>query len=192
MRNASLIGIPVLLAFGFFVAKWALAGTVNAERLVALGGMYHWSAQTAIVLIWSIRMVRTRETSGSFWGDFKTTFKPLVFYAALAAGTVWGWNHVIAADATALRKSLRLAQIEEVTSSDEAYESFLESQGNASASAIPDRLTYREQAEAQVEWMLSGGVTLVLSMLIYLFAALILALTSTFLLHHIWGISSLS
>ena len=49
MRKSSLMGVPLLLAAGYFAFKWALAGPVNAERLVALGGMYHWSALT---LLW--------------------------------------------------------------------------------------------------------------------------------------------
>ena len=47
------------------------------------------------------------------------------------------------------------------------------------------------QATTQVSWMLSGGVTFVLSLITYLFAAMLLSLCATVLLHQIWGIASL-
>ena len=117
----------------------------------------------------------------------------LVLYAMMASGAVWGWNHVVAAESTALRKALRLAQIEEHTSSNAAYQAFEQARSQAgNPPELPDRHAYRQQATAQVNWMLSGGVTLVLSLLTYLFAAVLLALVATVLLHHIWGLSSLS
>ena len=93
----------------------------------------------------------------------------------LASGSVWGWNHVVASESTALRKALRVAQIEEYTATEEAYHDFLASQDQGeNALQFPDRETYREQAKAQVDWMLSGGVTLVLALLTYLFASVLL------------------
>jgi len=135
--------------------------------------------------------VRTRAWTGSFWGDFKTLAKPLVVYALLAALSVWSWNHVFAAESTELRKALRLAQIDSVTETEAAFSEFLAQQDSENMQRVSDRMTYREQARDQVEWMLSGGVTLVLSMLTYLFAAVVLALCAVFLLHHIWGLSTL-
>lgn len=191
MRSAPLAGLPLVLAAGYFAFKWLLAGPINAERLVALGGMYHWSALTLLALGWSVWMVRRGGSTQSFWGDFKQLTKPLAVYAILAACSVWGWNHVVAKDATELRKALRLAQIEENTASDEAYAAFVAEQGAESVGELPDRETYRSQATTQVSWMLSGGVTFVLSLITYLFAAMLLSLCATVLLHQIWGIASL-
>ena len=137
--------------------------------------------------------LRERRNTGSFWGDFKQLSQPLVLYAVLASGTVWTWNHVIDAESTALRKALRIAQIEEHTANDDAYQEFVASQAQTSETLnLLGRTAYREQAMAQVNWMLSGGVTFVLSLLTYLFAAVMLALLATALLHHIWGLSTLS
>jgi cobalamin synthase len=153
--------------------------------------MYHWSALTVLCVGWSIWLVRGKSGSGSFWGDFKTLGKPLVLYAILAAGSVWLWNHVVASESTELRKALRLAQIESNTESEAAYSAFVAAQASEGVEDFPSRETYREQAQSQVEWMLSGGVTLVLSMLTYLMAALVLAVCATVLLHQIWGLSTL-
>ena len=191
MRNTALAGLPLVLAAGYFAFKWLLAGPINAERLVALGGMYHWSALTLLALGWSVWMVRRDGSTQSFWGDFKQLTKPLAVYAILAACSVWGWNHVVAKDATELRKALRLAQIEEHTASEEAYAAFVAEQGLESVGELPDRETYQTQATTQVSWMLSGGVTFVLSLITYLFAAMLLSLCATVLLHQIWGIASL-
>ena len=178
---------------GYFAFKWLLVNSLNAERLVALGGMYHWTAMTILIVGSCIWLVSDRQHTGSFWGDFKQLCQPLVLYAMLASGAVWAWNHVVAAESTALRKALRVAQIEEYTASEEAYQSFLLSQNQSdSALNLPDRETYRKQAKAQVDWMLSGGVTLVLALLTYLFASVLLALVATVLLHHIWGLPTLS
>ena len=191
MRNTALAGLPLVLAAGYFAFKWLLAGPINAERLVALGGMYHWSALTLLALGWSVWMIRRNGSTQSFWGDFKQLTKPLAVYAILAACSVWGWNHVVAKDATELRKALRLAQIEEHTASEEAYAAFVAKQGLESVGELPDRETYQTQATTQVSWMLSGGVTFVLSLITYLFAAMLLSLCATVLLHQIWGIASL-
>ena len=191
MRNTALAGLPLVLAAGYFAFKWLLAGPINAERLVALGGMYHWSALTLLALGWSVWMVRRDGSTQSFWGDFKQLTKPLAVYAILAACSVWGWNHMVAKDATELRKALRLAQIEEHTASEEAYAAFVAEQGLESVGELPDRETYQTQATTQVSWMLSGGVTFVLSLITYLFAAMLLSLCATVLLHQIWGIASL-
>ena len=191
MRNTALAGLPLVLAAGYFAFKWLLAGPINAERLVALGGMYHWSALTLLALGWSVWMIRRNGSTQSFWGDFKQLTKPLAVYAILAACSVWGWNHVVAKDATELRKALRLAQIEENTASEEAYAAFVAEQGLESVGELPDRETYQTQATTQVSWVLSGGVTFVLSLITYLFAAMLLSLCATVLLHQIWGIASL-
>ena len=191
MRNTALAGLPLVLAAGYFAFKWLLAGLINAERLVALGGMYHWSALTLLALGWSVWMIRRNGSTQSFWGDFKQLTKPLAVYAILAACSVWGWNHVVAKDATELRKALRLAQIEEHTASEEAYAAFVAEQGLESVGELPDRETYQTQATTQVSWMLSGGVTFLLSLITYLFAAMLLSLCATVLLHQIWGIASL-
>ena len=193
MHRSLLVGIPFMMCGGYVAVKWMLAGSLNAERLVALGGMYHWTALTLLTVGMAMWFLRERRNTGSFWGDFKQLSQPLVLYAVLASGTVWTWNHVIDAESTALRKALRIAQIEEHTANDDAYQEFVASQAQTSETLnLPGRTAYREQAMAQVNWMLSGGVTFVLSLLTYLFAAVMLALLATALLHHIWGLSTLS
>lgn len=191
MRVGPLAGSSFLLIAGYLAFKWALAGQINEERLVAFGGMYHWSALTILAAGWSVWLVRAKAWTGSFWGDFKTLAKPVVVYALLAALSVWSWNHVFAAESTELRKALRLAQIDSVTETEATFSEFLAQQDSENMDVVPDRMTYREQARDQVEWMLSGGVTLVLSTLTYLFAAVVLTLCSVVLLHHIWGLSTL-
>jgi len=191
MRGAPLIGLPMLLTAGYFAFKWTLADLVNAERLLALGGMYHWSAMTLLALGWSIWIVRQKDSTKSFWGDFKQLTKPLVIYGITASCAVWVWNHAVALEATELRKALRLAQIEERTASEKAFTAFVESQKMETSEKFPDRESYRKNATSQVDWMLSGGVTLVLSLITYLFAALLLSLCSTVLLHQIWGVAAL-
>ena len=192
MRPGPLWGVTVALIGGYLALKWALIGVVEPERLVGYGGIYHWTALSGLTAGWSAWMIRTTASSKSFWGDFKILAKPVVVYALLASGAVWLWNHVLASDATELRKALRLAQIDDQTSTPEAYAAFVEQQPEERQAQFPDRLEYKEQATSQVTWMLSGGVTLIFSMLAYLVAALILALCATLLLHHIWGVATLS
>lgn len=191
MRAAPLIGSSLSLLAGYLAFKWSLGGSVNAERLVALGGMYHWSALTALTAGWSIWMVRNQASTRSFWGDFQLLSRPVFLYALLAAGSVYAWNHGIAREATELRKALRLAQIEEHAATDASYAEFVAQQSPEQQAAFPEKEEYRKQATEQVEWMLSGGVTFVLSLLMYLFAALVLSLCATVLLHQIWGVSTL-
>lgn len=191
MRTAPVVGTSLLLLAGYLAFKWGLAGSVNEERLVALGGMYHWSALTTLVAGWSMWLVRTKGSTRSFWGDFKLLAKPVFLYALLAAGSVYVWNHVIANESTELRKALRVAQIEEHTATEAAYAEFVSQQVAEQQPNLPSREEYRSQALAQVNWMLSGGVTLVLSLLMYLFASLVLALCATVLLHQIWGVATL-
>jgi elongation factor P hydroxylase len=83
-----------------------------------------------------------------------------------------------------------MAQINANTESDDAYASFLDAQDDLNSELMPDRQTYREQATAQVDWMLSGGVTLVLSLLVYVLAAFVLSVVASIVLHQIWGITT--
>ena len=83
-----------------------------------------------------------------------------------------------------------MAQINANTESDNAYASFLDAQDNLQPELMPDRQTYREQATAQVDWMLSGGVTLVLSLLVYVLAAFVLSVVSSVVVHQIWDITT--
>lgn len=191
MTARRLVGWTAGLLAGYVLFKWGLAGRVEAERFVALGGMYHWTALVVLTVASSMTLVRGHHSSGKAWADFRWLVRPLMGYALLASLAVWGWNHVVAAETTELRKALRKAQIEENTSSEAAFTAWVQASGSLENLQIPDRLTYREQALSQVDWMLSGSVTLVLSLVMYTVAAWVLAGVSTLLLHHIWGIASL-
>lgn len=191
MTARRLAGWTAGLLVGYFLFKWGLAGHVEEERLVALGGMYHWTALVVLTGTSSVMLVHGKRSTGNAWGDFRWIVRPLMAYAVLASLAVWGWNHLVAAETTELRKALRKAQIEEHTSSEEAFSAWVQASGSREDLHIPDRLTYREQALNQVDWMLSGSVTFVLSLVMYMIAAWVLAGVSTLLLHHIWGIASL-
>ena len=88
MQRSLLVGIPFMMCGGYVAVKWMLAGSLNAERLVALGGMYHWTALTLLTVGMAMWFLRERRNTGSFWGDFKQLSQPLVLYAVLASGTV--------------------------------------------------------------------------------------------------------
>ena len=77
---------------------------------------------------------------------------------------------------------------EAVFHSDEAFDAHLLTLPLGQRSAMPDRETVRTQAISQVEWMMSGGVTFALSLLMYIFAAALLSAVASLLLHQIWGI----
>ena len=87
--------------------------------------MYHWTALVTLVVGWSVAMVRQGWSAGSWVGDVKQLLQPTFTYALLAAVAVYGWNHVWAKESTELRKSIRIAQVEEFTKSDAAFEDYL-------------------------------------------------------------------
>ena len=120
----------------------------------------------------------------------KQLLRPTFTYALLAAVAVYGWNHVWAKESTALRKSIRIAQVEEFTKSDAAFDAYLLTLPLGQRATMPDRKTMHTQAISQVEWMMSGGVTFALSLLMYVFAAALLTAVASLLLHQIWGIQS--
>ena len=157
---------------------------------MALGGLYHWSSLVLLAACWSIWLVRHKDSKGSTLGDVQQLLRPTLFHALLASLSVWTWNHAWAEETTQLRKSIRMAQINANTESDDAYASFLDAQDDHNSELMPDRKTYREQASAQVDWMLSGGVTLVLSLLVYVLAAFVLSVVASVVLHQIWGITT--
>ena len=78
-----------------------------------------------------------------------------------------------AKESTELRKSIRIAQVEEFTKSDAAFDDYLLTLplGRA-APCLTERPS--RQAISQVRWMMSGGVTFALSLLMYIFAAALL------------------
>lgn len=186
-RSKTLASCLALIA-GYVLFKAVSSEWVLAERAVALGGMYHWTALVTLVVGWSVAMVRQGWSAGSWVGDVKQLLQPTFTYALLAAVAVYGWNHVWAKESTELRKSIRVAQVEEFTKSDAAFEDHLLTLPLGQRDAMPDRETVRAQAISQVEWMMSGGVTFALSLLMYIFAAALLSAVASLLLHQIWGI----
>ena len=190
MSFRRILGSSLLLLMGYALLKGWMLEHVPYERAVAMGGLYHWSSIVLITASWSIWMVRQRASKGSTWGDVQQLLRPTLTHALLASLSVWAWNHAWAAETTLLRKSIRLAQINANTETEEAYALFLEAQKNLEPEHMPDRQTYRDQANAQVNWMLSGGVTLVLSLLVYVLAAFVLSVVASVVLHQIWGITT--
>ena len=186
-RSKTLASCLALLA-GYVLFKTISSEWVLAERAVALGGMYHWTALVTLVVGWSLALVRHGWSAGSWAGDVKQLLRPTFTYALLAAVAVYGWNHVWAKESTELRKSIRIAQVEEFTKSDASFDAYLLTLPLGQRSAMPDRETVRAQAISQMEWMMSGGVTFALSLLMYIFAAALLSAVASLLLHQIWGI----
>jgi len=186
-RSKTLASCLALIA-GYVLFKAVSSEWVLAERAVALGGMYHWTALVTLVVGWSVAMVRQGWSAGSWVGDVKQLLRPTFTYALLAAVAVYGWNHVWAKETTELRKSIRIAQVEEFTKSDAAFEDPLLTLPLGPRDAMPDRETVRAQAISQVEWMMSGVVTFALSLLMYIFAAALLSAVASLLLHQSWGI----
>ena len=186
-RSKTLASCLALIA-GYVLFKVVSSEWVLAERAVALGGMYHWTALVTLVVGWSVAMVRQGLSAGSWISDMKQLLQPTFTYAVLAAVAVYGWNHVWAKESTELRKSIRIAQVEEFTNSDAAFDAYLLTLPLRQRDAMPDRETVRAQATSQVEWMMSGGVTFALSLLMYIFAAALLSAVASLLLHQIWGI----
>ena len=168
------------------------AGPANAvppERLVAVGGLYHWSAMVLLAVGWSTALIRGGWSSGSATGDLKALGRPLMTYAVMASLSVWAWNHVVAKDATALKVALQRAQVLEHTENDEAYATFLadaELEGTA-----PEREQFKEQALEQIAWMNGPALTLAMALIVYLAAGSLLTGLAVLVLHKIWNIASL-
>ena len=188
MQRFKTLASCLALVAGYVLFKAISSEWVLAERAVALGGMYHWTALVTLVVGWSVALVRHGWSAGSWAGDVKQLLRPTFTYALLAAVAVYGWNHVWAKESTELRKSIRIAQVEEFTKSDAAFDAYLLTLPLGQRRAVPDRETVRAQAISQVEWMMSGGVTFALSLLMYIFAAALLSAVASLLLHQIWGI----
>ena len=188
MPHSKTLASCLALLAGYVLFKAVSSEWILAERAVALGGMYHWTALVTLVVGWSIAMVRQGWSAGSWIGDVKQLLQPTFTYALLAAVAVYGWNHLWAKESTELRKSIRIAQVEEFTKSDAAFDAYLLTLPLGQRDAVPDRETVRAQATSQVEWMMSGGVTFALSLLMYIFAAALLSAVASLLLHQIWRI----
>ena len=190
MRNTPLAGLPLVLVAGYFAFKWLLAGPINAERLVALAACITGLPWTLLALGWSVWMVHRDGSTQSFWGDFKQLTKPLAVYAILAACSVWGWNHIVAKDATELWKALRLAQIEEHTASEEAYAAFVTEQGLNPWGKCPIERPTAPKPPPRCRGCCLGGSPC--AFLDHLFVRRHAPfLCATVLLHQIWGIASL-
>ena len=56
-RSKTLASCLALIA-GYVLFKAVSSEWVLAERAVALGGMYHWTALVTLVVGWSVAMVR--------------------------------------------------------------------------------------------------------------------------------------
>ncbi|MDA0728381.1 MAG: hypothetical protein O3B70_01860 [Bacteroidetes bacterium] len=181
--------VPVIA--GYFAFKWLLANEASAEKSLALGGMYHWTALIGLAVLAGFTLQQGTESAGSWWGDVRRIAKPLLLYSLLASLSVLAWNHGIAKETTDLRLALREAQIMEATANEASFEKWVGDAGLEKGTWVPDRETYREQALSQVRWMLSPSVMLVFSLLTYALASIVLAVVTSLLLHKIWNITSL-
>ena len=185
-RSKTLASCLALIA-GYVLFKAFSSEWLTAERSVALGGMYHWTALVILVVGWSVAMVRQGWSAGSWVGDVKQLLRPTFTYALLAAVAVYGWNHVWAKESTELRKSIRIAQVEEFTKSDAAFDAYMMTLPLGQRDAR-DRVTFRSNEISTIETIMSGKVMFVLSLLTYIFAAALLSAVASLLLHQIWGI----
>ena len=185
-RSKTLASCLALIA-GYVLFKAVSSEWLTAERSVALGGMYHWTALVILVVGWSVAMVRQGWSAGSWVGDVKQLLRPTFTYALLAAVAVYGWNHVWAKESTELRKSIRIAQVEEFTKSDAAFDAYMMTLPLGQRDAR-DRVTFRSNEISTIETIMSGKVMFVLSLLTYIFAAALLSAVASLLLHQIWGI----
>ena len=189
MTLTRILLLNLLLIGGYMLMKAGLANAVPPERLVALGGLYHWSAMVLLAVGWSAALIRGGWSSGSATGDLKAIGRPLMTYAVMASLSVWAWNHVVAKDATALKVALQRAQVLEHTENDEAYAAFLadaDLEGTA-----PEREQFKEQALEQIEWMNGPALTLAMALIVYLAAGSLLTGLAVLVLHKIWNIASL-
>ena len=185
-RSKTLASCLALIA-GYVLFKAVSSEWLTAERSVALGGMYHWTALVILVVGWSVAMVRQGWSAGSWVGDMKQLLQPTFTYALLASMAVYGWNHVWAKESTELRKSIRIAQVEEFTKSDAAFDAYMMTLPLGQRDAR-DRDTFRSNEISTIETIMSGKVMFVLSLLTYIFAAALLSAVASLLLHQIWGI----
>ena len=181
--------LNLLLISVYMLMKAGLANTIPPERLVALGGLYHWSAMVLLAVGWSTALVRGGWSSGTATGDLKALGRPLMLYAVMASLSVWAWNHGVAKDATALKVALQRAQVLEHTENDKAYAAFLveaDLEDNA-----PGREQFRGQALEQIAWMNGPALTLAMALIVYLAAGSLLTGLAVLVLHKIWNIASL-
>lgn len=181
--------VPVIA--GYFAFKGLIAEGTSAEKSLALGGLYHWTALIGLAVVAGLAMQRGRSSTGSWWGDVRKIAQPLLLYSLLASLSVLAWNHGIAKETTNLRLALREAQIMEATATEASFQAWVGDAGLEEGAWIPDREVYREQALSQVRWMLSPSVMFVFSLLTYAVASIALALATSLLLHKIWSITSL-
>jgi len=74
------------------------------------------------------------------------------------------------------------------TETEAAYAVFLEQSDHPEV--MPDRLTFREQALEQIEWMNAPAMTLAMALVVYMAAGVVLTGLSVLFLHKIWNVAS--
>ena len=188
MTSGRFFLVNFALVAGYLLLKSSLMEVVPAERLVALGGLYHWSALMLLAVGWSAHLIRSHSSTGSAIGDLKLLGKPLMMYALLASLSVWAWNHGLAADSTELKVALQKARVMTQTETEADYVAFLEQ--SDPPEVMPDRLTFREQALEQIEWMNAPAMTLAMALVVYMAAGVVLTGLSVLFLHKIWNVAS--
>ena len=194
MRSARIFGTSLALLGGYFTLKWFLRGQIADEQLFVSGGLYHWTAITILGTGWSVWLVKSKSTTQQFWGDFKMLAQPLAIYALFASLSVWSWNYVIDKERTDRRRIEAQADVDAITQSEESWNDFLSKQTDEAKQQewrIKGRDTYHQEFSEQIDKVASPGRLFASALLMYMFAALIVSLGATMLLHHIWGIASL-
>ena len=193
MRFSRIAGTSLALLGGYFTLKWFLRGHVADEKLLVSGVLYHWTAITILGFGWSMWLIKSKSTTRQFWGDFKLLAQPLAMYAIVASMSAWSWNYIVDNDRVDLKRAALQAELEVHTHSEQSWNEFLSIQKEAIQKEwrTKGRETYRQEVSEQIDNVNSPTRFLAIALLGYMFAALIVSLGATLLLHHIWGIASM-
>lgn len=166
--------LPLAATILWWTVRLCTLGRVSFETGIAVGALVNFALLILVVFLQD----RLSIPDADFIGRLKSNMKPAVIYACLAAVSVAGLHHVVAAEATALRKLERERFIEQ-SLSDKA--GFVELQANDIQLANMDRETVRTKAMASLRFQFNPLWHMTASLLALLAAALSTTLFVTFI-----------
>ena len=166
--------LPLLAIALWWAVRLGTTGMVAFETGISIGVFTHFGLTMIVALIAAFQIVG----GDSFIARFKSSLRPTVLYALLAASSTVAYHHVVCSEATSLRMLEREVFIDQ-SLADEA--SFAALQKDDPQLAMMDVETARERAKASLRFQFDPLWHFTASLLMWIAAAMSTVLFTSFL-----------
>lgn len=166
--------LPAMAIALWWAVRLGTTGRVSFETGISIGVFVHFGLTLVVALVSAFQSF----SDGSFVSRFKSSLRPTVLYALLAASSTVAYHHVVCAEATSLRMLERETFIDRSLADEASYAALQEDDPQL---AMMDVETARERAKASLRFQFDPLWHFTASLLMWIAAAMSTVLFTSFL-----------